>query len=1063
MRGKFYLLLMMFVLSYSASYAQSKTITGTVIDELGEPLSGVTVTVKGAGVATTTNDKGAYTINVPGNSAILVYSFIGRTPSETTVGNRDKIDVVLNQEASSLDDVVVIGYGTMKRKDLTGAVASLSGNEVTKSPVGSVVEAMTGKIAGVQISATEGSPDAELKIRVRGGGSITGDNTPLFIVDGFPVQSISDIAPSEIESIDVLKDASSTAIYGSRGANGVIIITTRNGKTGKTSVTYNVYGGPKEIAKTLNVLTPADYIRWQYELALLSGTNGLNNYEKYFGNYQDIDLYYDVPANDWQRLVFGRTGSTFNHNLSINGGSDKTKYLVSYNHIKDNAIMQLSDYKRDNLSLKLSHKANKKITLDFSFRYANTAVNGGGMNEQNEVSSADSRLKYAMIYPPFPVSGLTNSDETDDNFNLYNPLVSLTDNDRYQKRVVYNLNAGLTWNFIPGLQFKTVVGMDDLRNNDNRFYGTTTYYVKNVPGEGLKDLPAIIFSERSRESYRNTNTLSYDFRDLVSKDHSLNLLVGEEYIITQDGVMSNTVHGFPKSFTFADATKLSPQGTASSVDNFMSPDDKLLSFFGRSNYSYKDRYLLSVTFRADGSSKFSEGHQWGYFPSAAAAWRISSEPFMQQAASSWLSDLKLRASYGTAGNNNIPPGQITQTFGVSTTAWVNGFNSFWAASKTMANPNLKWETTVTRNIGLDFSTFNSKLSGTVDVYSNSTKDLLILFPVPGTGYDNQYRNMGETRNKGFEVTLNWDAVREKNFGLSVGANIGFNKNEIVSLGQMENFGQGSGWASTEIGNDYWIATGSSVGVMYGYQSAGRYEVSDFEGYNAATGKWTLKSGAPDASPVIGTIRPGSMKLVDVTGDKIVDASDRVVIGNANPKHTGGFNINGRAFSFDLSAIFNWSYGNDIYNANKIEYTSTSKYTSRNMIDIMAEGKRWTNMLPDGTLTNDPQQLSDLNANTTMWSPYMSRYVFSDWAVEDGSFLRLNTLTLGYTVPSSVLNKVKVQNLRVYVSGYNVFVLTNYTGFDPEVSTRRKTQLTPGVDYSAYPKSRLIVFGLNLNF
>ncbi len=1060
MRKKIYLLVLL-AFSFTMVMAQSRAVTGKVTSESGEPLPGATVSVKGTNTATTVNNEGHYSITVKGNNAILVFSFSGRNTKEISVGNRNSIDAVLEPSASKLDDVVVVGYGTVKRKDLTGAIGTISGDEITKAPVANVVEALTGKLAGVQISTTEGSPDAEMKIRVRGGGSITGDNTPLLIVDGFPVESIADLAPSDIASIDVLKDASSTAIYGSRGANGVIIVTTKNGKAGKISVSYNAYGGPKILAKKLDVLSPADFIKWQYEEALLDGSTGLDRYEQYFGNYQDIDLYGELKPNDWQELVFGRIGNVFNQNLSLSGGSDKTTFLVSYNHLKDKAIMQLSDYKRDNLTLKLNHKPNKKISLDFSFRYANTKVNGGGMNEQNEISSADSRLKYAMIYPPFPVAGLTNSSETDDNFNLYNPLVAITDNDRFQKWKAYSLNGSLTWKLTNELQFRTMLGMDEDDRVDNRFFGTTTYYVKNIPAEGLKELPAVIFDDMTRESYRNTNTLTYDFKKLLSKDHRLNLLVGQEYILTQREDMTNTVHGFPKSFTFADATKLSPQGTASSINNYLSPDDKLLSFFSRANYDFKGKYLLTATFRADGSSKFSDNNRWGYFPSVAAAWRISSEPFMEKA--TWLEDLKLRASYGTAGNNNIPAGQMTQTFNVATTSWVNGFNSYWAASKTMANPDLKWETTITRNAGLDFTTKGGRLSGTIDVYQNSTKDLLILFPVPGTGYDNQYRNMGETQNKGLEVTLNWKAIEKKNFELNVSANVGINKNKIVSLGLMENFGQSSGWASTEIGNDYWIATGGSVGTMYGYKSDGRYEVSDFDGYDAGAGTWTLKKGVPDAFPVIGTVRPGSMKLMDLTGDGKVDASDRTVIGNANPKNTGGFSLSGRVFNFDFNAIFNWSYGNDIYNANKIEYTSTSKYYARNMISTMADGKRWTNLLPDGTLSNDPQQLEQMNANTTMWSPYMSRFVFSDWAVEDGSFLRLNTLTLGYTVPVKLTNKIRIKNLRVYATGYNVFCLTNYTGFDPEVSTRRRTPLTPGVDYSAYPKSRLLVFGVNLNF
>ncbi len=354
------------------------------------------------------------------------------------------------------------------------------------------------------------------------------------------------------------------------------------------------------------------------------------------------------------------------------------------------------------------------------------------------------------------------------------------------------------------------------------------------------------------------------------------------------------------------------------------------------------------------------------------------------------------------------------------------------------------------------------MNGSVEGYINTTKDLLILYPTQGTGYDNQYRNMGKTENKGIEATLNWTAINTKNVELSFSGNIGFNKNKIKSLGIMNDFGADSRWASSEIGYDYWVSVGGSVGQMIGYRSDGRYEVSDFEDYNGKT--WTLKKGVTDSSPAVGTLRPGVMKLKDIQGnDNIVNRDEKEIIGDANPLHTGGFSINGRLYGFDLSANFNWSYGNDIYNANKIEFTQTGKYQYRNMIDIMADGKRWTNLNADGTICNDPAQLAAMNANTTMWSPLTDRMIFTDWAVEDGSFLRLNTLTLGYTIPSSLLQKVKITSLRFYVTGYNLFCLTSYSGYDPEVSTIRNTNLTPGVDYSAYPKSRQFVVGVNLNF
>ncbi len=438
--------------------------------------------------------------------------------------------------------------------------------------------------------------------------------------------------------------------------------------------------------------------------------------------------------------------------------------------------------------------------------------------------------------------------------------------------------------------------------------------------------------------------------------------------------------------------------------------------------------------------------------------------------SDMVSNVKLRASYGIAGNNNIPVGQTLTMFESRTNTWMSGFDNYWAAANIMANPDLKWETTYTRNIGLDFSLLKGRISATVEYYQNNTKDLLLEFPTPGTGYNSQFRNIGETENKGIDLSLTYVAIDRSDYGISFSFNTNVNRNRIVSLGELDAItsGTNSNWASTMIGVDYDVRVGGRLGAMYGYQNDGRYEVSDFEGYDESTGQWILKAGVADASGVVGTgvgtARPGMMKLKDVTGDGIVSLDDQRVIGSFLPKHSGGFVINGYAYGFDLTAAFNYSYGNDVYNANKIEFTTGNPNTQyRNLSDMMAEGVRWTNINAAGQLVNDPTELAAMNANTTMWSPYMNRFVFSDWAVEDGSFLRLNTLTLGYSVPSKISSKVKLKNLRIYATGYNVFLLTNYSGFDPEVSTRRRTPYTPGVDYSAYPRSRQVVFGLNFNF
>lgn len=1056
------LLILVMMTSALTLFSQNITVRGTVTDaETGEAMIGLNVVVKGTtrGVATDLN--GNYTVTDCPPDATLVFSFVGYEEVEEPVRGRTVIDVAMSPSSELVEDVVVIGYGTVSKRDVTGSVASVQGEDLARVPVSTAAEALTGKLAGVHIVTTEGSPDAEINIRVRGGGSITQSNSPLFIVDGFPVDNITDIPPSTIQSIDVLKDASSTAIYGARGANGVIIITTKGGEEGKPRVNYNAYYGMKKVASHLNSVTVEDYMKWQYEYALLA--DNLENYERYFGNYQDIDLYAGQPTTNWFDQVFGHIGKVFNHDLNVTGGSDKFRYSATYAGIRSDEIMLSSEYKRDNLSLKLDHKAGERVELSFSVRYSDLKIFGAGATDQGGATPNDARVKQTMLFVPIPFNSVGDFDDTDLAASMTNPLDNVRDNDRQQLRKRFNLGGSFAWEIFDGLLFRSEAGLDNYVNNDERFYGLTTYYVRNTPTADYQNMPALEAYERKGNGIRSTNTLNYDFANLLGDTgHSLTLLAGQEVLVTKTNTMFNQVWGFPDFFTGEDAYKLVSQGYSNSYTNTYNPDDKLLSFFGRVMYDYRGRYLFSATYRADGSSKFSAVNRWGYFPSAAIAWRISEEEFMK-GISNTLNNLKIRFSYGTAGNNNIPANQIAQIFTARSTSWINGFSSFWAPSTTMANPDLKWETTFTRNLGLDFGFFRNRINGSVELYRNNTKDLLIEFPVSGTGYNTQYRNMGETENKGLEFELNLVALNAKKYGLNFGFNIGFNKNKILSLGVMNDFGQNTSWASTEIGNDYWIALGGSVGEMYGYINDGRYEVSDFSGYDAEADEWILNEGVVDNSNVIGTVRPGSLKLRDLTGDGLVTVADGSVIGNANPVHTGGFTVEGYFYGFDLSALFNWSYGNDIYNANKIEYT-TSRYAFRNLIDVMAEGNRWTNLdAATGTLVNDPATLASMNANTTMWSPFMSRHVFSDWAVEDGSFLRLNTLTLGYSLPELVTSRLNIQRLRLYVSGYNVFVLTNYSGFDPEVSSRRNTVLTPGLDYSAYPKSRQLLFGVNLTF
>ncbi|HSQ47972.1 MAG TPA: TonB-dependent receptor [Lutibacter sp.] len=1062
LKGCFAIFLFMGVLMGNEIIAQEgSTIKGVITEVSGEVLPGVNILEKGTQNGTTSDFDGKFSIKVSKSNAVLVISYVGFETQEINVAGKTNINISLKPDMESLDEIVVIGYGTARKSDLTGSVVSVTGDDLKKQSIANVAEALTGRMAGVQVLSTEGSPDAEIKIRIRGGGSLTQDSSPLIIVDGFPVNSMNDVSPSDIQNITVLKDASSTAIYGSRGANGVVIITTKSGKDGKMEVSFNNYYGLKKIAKTIDVQQPDDFVKWQYEYALLE--DDLPSYERYFGQWQDYDQYVGMKGNDWQKQIYGRIGEVKSYDLGVRGGSEKINYNFSFANYDEKTIMKGSDFKRNNLSFALKNKASEKVDLSLTFRYSDTEINGGGANEQNEISSADARLRHSVGYSPIPLPGLT-TDNTDEALSSYlvNPFVAVNDNQREQLRKNFNMLGSFSWKIIENLQFKTDLGLDNYSNLDYRFYGRSTYYANNRPAAENQGLPSLVFSDGKRERFRNANTLNYDFEKILGDKHSLKLLLGQEMLVNQSNEVTTEIQGFPKFFDFKTAKNLTTQGVPQAVDNYYSPDDKLLSFFGRLNYDYNNRYLFTATFRADGSSKFLGDNRWGYFPSAAVAWKINEEDFMKDV--SWIDALKLRLSYGEAGNNNIPSGQTVQNFQSNNTTFINNVNNFWSASSTLANPDLKWETTVTQNIGLDFDILKGFVSGSVEAYKNITKDLLINFPVPGTGYLSQYRNMGETQNTGVEASLNIAAISKEDYDLNFSFNIGFNENRINSLGVMEDFGQNTNWASTQIGDDFVINVGQPVGLMYGYQSDGRYEVSDFD-YNAGTGVYTLKAGVVNNTAVVGTVMPGTMKLKDIDGDGLVTISDNAIIGNSNPKHTGGMAINANAYGFDFSASFNWSVGNDVYNANKIEFTTSNLNGQyRNLSTIMADGSRWTNLDPtSGQLVTDPSALAALNANTTMWSPYMSRFVFSDWAVEDGSFLRLNTVTLGYSAPESLVSTIGISKLRFYVTANNVFIITNYSGLDPEVSTRRRTPLTPGVDYSPFPRSRQVVFGLNLNF
>ena len=1051
-----------YVANENASQQQGKKVTGKVTDQTGAPVPGATIVVKGTTTGVVTDINGIYSLaNIPEN-ATLMFSFIGMRSQEVSVANKTTVNVVMEEETIALEEVVAIGYGTIKRKDLTGSVASVSGSKLRDIPVTSAAQAIIGRIAGVQVTKTEGSPDAEIKIRVRGGGSLTQDNSPLYIVDGFPVSNINDIAPTDIETIDVLKDASSTAIYGARGANGVILITTKSGFDGKGKVSYNMYYGVKNITKNFKVLSPYEYVLWQYEVY------DPTIIQQNFGDFQDFKLYKQMTGTNWQNEVFGRTGTTMYHNIAVTGGSKTTKYNISLTRNDDKEVMLGSEAARTNLSVKTTNKINDWLTIDFNSRLSDANLKGAGTYNNY-------RLKDAVQFRP--VNGMmdyVDRELTQANYEaassmILNPVKQTNDDYRRQKNLSFNFDAAATIRITKDLNYRFDYGTQYGENTNKQFYGLGT---GNVFPFG--EQPMANITKTDTKSYRLSNVLNYTKRNFLP-GHNLTAMVGEELNYFKSEYVLISAKYFPKYVDAVSALSMMTLGITDPIVTADNPAIKTSSFFGRVNYDYKGKYLATAALRADGSSKFAPGSQWGYFPSAAIAWRISDENFLK-GTKKWLTNLKLRTSYGESGNNRISDDAWKKTFYVTAGSMYNGAlylegnetapTPYINPSNTLSNPELKWETTVTRNIGLDFDLFKQRLTGSVEVYKNTTKDLLISTTIPASsGYSTQWQNIGQTSNKGLEVSLNGVLYEKKDFRLSMAFNIAFNRNKIEKLGSVKQWEQSSGW--NVIAGDYLVKEGEQIGMMYGYVTDGMYSFDDFN-YNATTKIYTIKPGVPNSSALINAKRfgPGSLKYKDQNGDGIINAAnDKVILGNANPKHTGGFNLTAQYKGFDCSAFFNWVYGNNIYNANKMDFTSNVMLRwYKNILDTFDSDHRFTWISKEtGLVVTDPAQLADMNKNATMWSPAMSVLQLHSWAVEDGSFLRLNIITIGYSLPKTLLSKFRIEQFRIYATGNNIWTWTNYSGYDPEVDTQRSTPLTPGVDYCAYPRARTYTIGLNLTF
>lgn len=1055
-------------------YAQTNSIKGIITDENGLPLEAVNVNQSGTKITVQTNSSGAFELKVSGKpSWVLVISSTGYKSQTLTADGKKELEVKLEKEVKALEDVVVIGYGSIKRKNLTGTVSSLGATEISRVPVSSAAEAITGRLPGVQVTTTDGAPGAEIVIRVRGGGSVTQDNSPLYIVDGFPVNSINDVAPTDIASIDILKDAATAAIYGARGANGVVIITTKSAKGGKTSVNFNSFVQARTLPRKLAVLSPYEYVLANYEYAKLRSQADVDNFSKYFGVYDDLELYKYQKGTDWQQELFGQPVYSQQHNVSVTGGSSKTKFSLSLTNNTDQGIMIGSGYMRNYLNFKINHEVSKNIKLDFATRFVNTTIDGAG-------SSGASSFRIGDAITTRPVNGLadviqldpTGPDDDYEQFlkSLINPQKLIEQDYRKRLNNTLNMNVGVSWNLSKSFVYRSEFGLDLGAGMAKRYYGPLTGESRNVGG----NLPLGEITNSTSSGYRFTNTLNYSKE--VGK-HDFSALAGQEIVTTGIGFSE-----FNRAKYFA--VNISPEklfanmtlGTQDRHTTTVYSGEKLASFFGRLNYQYDSRFLFTLTARADGSTKFAPGNQWGLFPAAAFAWRMSQEKFMDGV--KWIDDLKFRMSYGAAGNNRLSNDLWRVQFAPTDLRPI-GFGDvaqpyYGYSSSLLPNPNIKWETTITRNTGFDFAFFKQRFTGTLDFYWNTTKDLLVESDIPQiTGFSKQQRNIGQTSNRGVELALNATVVQQKNFQLNLNFNIGLNNAKIDKLDGVDEKPFSSNWASTDLKSqdDYRVYVGKTIGLMYGFVSDGMYTTADFDSYNPVTKTYVLKQGVPNIGSFLGgiSLRPGVAKLKDLNNDGVITAADRQVIGSALPKHTGGFGFNMVVRNFDVNAMFNWVYGNDVYNTGKISFNQIYRTSYGNMLNTMNYENRYKYIDGAGNLVTDLAQLDVLNAKSTIWSPYSfgtATPVFSDWSVEDGSFLRLNTISLGYSLPGKLISRYGMTKFRMYATVYNAWIWTKYTGYDPEVSSTRNSsysQLTPGIDYSGYPKSRNFTVGVNVSF
>ncbi len=1019
------LLLLMLLLGKDI-FAQDRIVTGTVTTtEEGQPLNGVSVLVPGTNSGTTTGANGRFTIRVPRGSAQLEFDYVGYVTQRVAIGSGANLKISLSQDVRQLKDVVVVGYGTQRKSDITGAISSIKGSDLTQLSTQRVDQALQGRAAGVMVLNTDGAPGGNTTIRVRGSNSINGGNNALIVIDGLQGGNLNSLNPNDIESIEVLKDASATAIYGAQGANGVVLITTKLGKKGKPVISYNYSYGVSKLRKKLDVMNAADFAR-TINASVLTRTGSGNIPVPIFS---DVDIQrYEKNSTDWQDVIY-RTAPIQNHELSISGGTDNLKYLVSGGYLNQQGILVNSEYQRFSLRTNLKADINKWSGFGLSWAGTKEAGNSPPFGSA-DISFLGNSVNVAPRWAPTePIyDSLGNYSVHRQGYgasDTWNPLASAIEPKIDNNTIRNVLNSYIEFRPLEGLSLRITGGANIVNVNNRAYHNQKTYEGRQNTGLGIS-------TESMNVRYQNSNILTYD---KTLNNHHLTFTAVAEQQYTKFNFSTLRASKF-----LSDQTGVSNLGGANIVVPTSDAEERVLnSYLGRINYGFADKYLLTASYRADGSSVFGKNNKWGYFPSASVAWKASEESFIRNL--NVFSMLKVRASWGITGNQAISPYQTLSRISSGSNYPYNGSDGtdlgYYISNA--PNPSLKWESTTQTDVGIDLAVFKGRLTVTADYYKKTTKDLLMSRTIPGyTGFTSIIDNVGSIENRGIEIEIGGDPLVGK-VRWNTGFNISANRNKVLNLGNIDRLGYRTTKGGYSVNNPFmYLIVGKSFGQIYGYGYEGTWKTSE----------------AKEAAEY-GQL-PGDRKFTDANNDGAINRQDLKVIGNAFPDFIFGWNNRISYNNLELNFLIQGTKGNDIFNMGRIRMENPGEGTSARLLD------RWT---PENQNTDVPGFIDGKTreeAGLTNKIAIGGDQRISRW-VEDGSYLRLKNITLSYNIPKSITDKIRLSNLRAFVSATNLITLTKYTGYDPEVSSYNANDAQIGVDFSNYPQSKIFNFGLNVSF